>query len=169
MLEQTAPGDGFESGHKHTFQATPILAGSTLYFSTAFNRVFAVEAVSGVERWHFDAASDPEEDYTEVSNRGVAYWRDADAAPGARCRERIFAGTLDARLIAVDAATGLPCLDFADGGAADLPAALRVTDRGEAYPVTSPPVVIGDTVVLGGNVPLDVLGQNVDDYIRSSS
>ena len=145
-------GDGFQSGHKHTFQATPILVGSTLYFSTAFNRVFAVDALTGRERWHFDAAIDPEDDYTEVSNRGVAFWRDATAAPGARCRERIFAGTLDARLIAVDAATGLPCRDFADDGAADLRAALRITDRGEAYPVTSPPIVIGDTVVLGSGM-----------------
>lgn len=145
-------GEGFASSRKLTFQATPVLAGSTLYFSTAFNRIFAVDALSGTEQWHFDAGIDPDEDYTEVSNRGVAFWRDPAAAPGTICRERIFAGTLDARLIALDAATGLACRAFADNGAADLRAAIRVTNRGEAYPVTSPPIVIGDTVVLGSGM-----------------
>ena len=68
------------------------------------------------------------------------------------CRERIFVGTLDARLIALDAATGKRCKDFASNGETDLKAALRDEDRGVAYPVTSPPVVINDTVVLGSGM-----------------
>lgn len=145
-------GAGFAAAYKHTFQATPILAGTTLYFSTAFNRVFAVDARTGRERWRFDAGIDPERDYTEVANRGVVYWADRAAAPGHPCRERIFVGTLDARLIAVDALTGERCLDFAGTGETDLRAAIPEADRGLAYPVTSPPVVIGDTVVLGSGM-----------------
>jgi quinoprotein glucose dehydrogenase len=145
-------GEGYTSAYKHSFQATPILVGSTLFFSTAFNRVFAIEAETGEQRWRFDAEIDPEPHYTEVSNRGVVHWTDRAAPSGDICRERIFVGTLDARLIALDAGTGRPCPDFGNGGAADLKAALREEDRGRAYPVTSPPVVIGDTVVLGSGM-----------------
>jgi len=142
-------GEGYTSAYKHTFQATPILVGTTLFFSTAFNRVFAVDAETGAERWHFDADIDPEPHYTEVSNRGVAYWVDTKAGAAGPCSERIFVGTLDSRLIALDAATGKRCAGFGTNGEADLKAALREEDRGRAYPVTSPPVVIDDSVVLG--------------------
>jgi len=145
-------GEGYRSGYKHSFQATPVLAGNTLYFSTAFNRVFAIDAQSGEERWEFDAQIDPDKGFSEVSNRGVVHWVDQAISPGGTCRERIFVGTLDARLIALDAATGERCEAFAGNGETDLKAVLRDEDRGVAYPVTSPPVVINDTVVLGSGM-----------------
>jgi quinoprotein glucose dehydrogenase len=160
-LERLAPvwtfrtgetGAGYRSGYKHSFQATPVLAGNTLYFSTAFNRVFAINAENGQERWRFDAELDPKEGFSEVANRGVAYWLDRTAPPGEPCRERILVGTLDARLIALDATTGQRCMDFAGSGEADLKAALPESNRGRAYPVTSPPVVINDLVVLGSGM-----------------
>lgn len=117
-------GEGYRSGYKHSFQATPVLADSTLYFSTAFNRVFAIDAHSGTEQWRFDAQIDPDTGYSEVSNRGVVHWVDQAAPPGKPCRERIFVGTLDARLIALDAATGKRCKNFASNGETDLKAAL---------------------------------------------
>jgi len=132
-------GEGYRSGYKHSFQATPVLAGNTLYFSTAFNRVFAIDAENGQERWRFDAELDPDEGFSEVSNRGVAYWLDSTAQQDEPCRERILIGTLDARLIALDAATGERCAGFANNGEIDLKTALREEDRGRAYPVTSPP------------------------------
>jgi len=142
-------GAGYSSAYKHTFQATPILVRTTLYFSTAFNRVIAIDAETGTERWRFDARIDPQPHYTEVSNRGVVYWLDREARVDQACLERIFVGTLDSRLIALDAASGERCLGFGKNGEVDLRAALREEDRGRIYPVTSPPVVIGDTVVLG--------------------
>jgi quinoprotein glucose dehydrogenase len=145
-------GDGYRSGYKHSFQATPILHGGALYFSTAFNRVFALDAETGAERWRFDAEIDPDTHFSEVANRGVAHWLDRSAAARQACRERIFIGTLDARLIALDAATGQRCSGFAANGEADLKMALSEDNRGVAYPVTSPPVVIGDTVVLGSGM-----------------
>ena len=145
-------GEGYRSGYKHSFQATPILAGGTLFFSTAFNRVFAIDAESGVQRWRFDAGLDPDQGFSEVANRGVAYWSDKRAPGDEPCRERIFVGTLDARLIALDAKTGSRCGAFAGNGEADLKSALREEDRGRAYPVTSAPVVINDTVVLGSGM-----------------
>lgn len=145
-------GEGFRSGTKHTFQATPVLADGRLFFSTAFNRVYAVDAESGERVWSFDAQLDPADGYTEVANRGVALWTDETASADAPCRQRVFVGTLDARLMALDAADGRPCIGFGDGGQASLKAALPEKDRGLAYPVTSPPVVIGNTVVLGSGM-----------------
>jgi quinoprotein glucose dehydrogenase len=145
-------GEGYTSAYKHSFQTTPVLAGRTLYFSTAFNRVFAIDAETGEERWQFDAGIDPEPHYSEVANRGVVHWTDRGAPPDRDCRQRIFIGTLDARLIALDAATGRYCDDFGTGGQVDLKAAIREEDRGRAYPVTSPPVIVGDTVVLGSGM-----------------
>jgi len=145
-------GVGYRSRESHTFQSTPILVGDTLYFATAFTRVFALNAETGEQRWMYDAGIDPEESFSEVSNRGVAYWLDARADEGEVCRERIYAGTVDARLLALDAITGQPCTDFSANGEVDLTRAIREQDRGQAYPVTSPPVVIGDTVVLGSGM-----------------
>ena len=63
--------------HKHKFQATPVLADGMLYFATAFGRVFAVDALSGEERWRFELDLDLDRDYSEAANRGVLFWRDA--------------------------------------------------------------------------------------------
>jgi quinoprotein glucose dehydrogenase len=145
-------GDGYTSGYKHSFQATPVLAGQALYFSTAFNQVFSIDAESGEPLWHFDAGVDPGTHFSEVANRGVAIWHDDSGHPGDSCNSRVLVGTLDARLIALDANTGERCTDFGNNGETSLFDAIAPADRGVAYPVTSPPVVIGDTVVLGSGM-----------------
>ena len=95
-------------GMRSSFQATPILVGDTLYFCTPFNRVIALDAESGAERWSYDPHASREGVYN-LNCRGVASWVDSRAPDGATCRTRIFTGTLDARLIALDAETGAPC------------------------------------------------------------
>jgi glucose dehydrogenase len=68
-----------------------------------------------------------------------------------KCVDRIFLGTLDARLIALDAATGEPCADFGVRGSVDL--TQNVDYRlGDADRITSPPTVIGDVVVVGSSI-----------------
>ena len=67
------------------------------------------------------------------------------------CSLRIFLGTLDARLIALDAATGRPCQDFGEGGAVNLREGVGDAQPGE-YGVTSAPLVLGDRVVTGAMV-----------------
>ena len=59
-------------------------------------------------------------DRGEFANRGVTYWRAADAVQGRSCERRIFVATVDARLIALDAARGTPCPDFGQAGQVDL-------------------------------------------------
>ncbi len=82
--------------------------------------------------------------------RGVAYWQAAQPAGGA-CQRRIFTGTIDSELIALDAATGEPCSDFGSGGRVALREGSATVPDWEYY-VTSPPLVIRDVVVVGALV-----------------
>ena len=63
----------------------------------------------------------------------------------------IFIGTLDARLIALDARNGAPCASFGNGGSVDLAAGARPTERGQ-YLVTSPPAVYRDLIITGAAI-----------------
>jgi quinoprotein glucose dehydrogenase len=133
------------------FEATPIVVDGRLIFTTPFNRVIALDPESGRELWTFDPKIDRgRREANMFINRGVAYWRGEGS--DASCARRVFLGTLDARLIAIDAATGHPCADFGTGGTVDLLAGLSpVVDPWE-YGVTSPPTVVGDVVVIGSSI-----------------
>ena len=70
------------SGDASWLEATPIHANDTLYFCTALNRVFAVDPVTGEERWRFDPHADEgglgliDEPRRDARCRSVAYWED---------------------------------------------------------------------------------------------
>ena len=136
---------------KAAFEATPILFEGSLYLSTPFDQVIALDPVTGAERWKYDPDVDRRSGYSEVSSRGVSAWADKKAAPGAPCRSRIFVGSIDARLIALDARTGKPCEDFGANGAIDLTRDVNLRDRGD-YQVTSPPAIVGDLVITGSSI-----------------
>ncbi|HTW39072.1 MAG TPA: pyrroloquinoline quinone-dependent dehydrogenase [Steroidobacteraceae bacterium] len=144
-------GAGLASADKLTFEATPVLAFGMLYVSTATDVVVALDPITGEPRWRFDPRIDRRAHYDEVASRGVSVWQDPDVAPVGVCTRRIFIGTLDARLIALDAMTGKPCLDFGARGAVDLTRGVRLRDRA-AYLVTSPPAVARDTVIVGSAI-----------------
>jgi quinoprotein glucose dehydrogenase len=127
---------------KIAFEATPIFVNGTLYLSTPLNRVIALDPESGKERWSYDPEVSLATDYSEVTSRGVSYW-----AAG----KRIFTGTIDARLIALDAATGKKCTEFGKGGEVDLRDGIRIRDAGN-YQITSPPAVVKDLVIVGSSV-----------------
>jgi quinoprotein glucose dehydrogenase len=136
-----------------TFEATPILVDGTLFLCTPMNRVIALDPLTGAERWSYDPGIDLSGRYgNQLVCRGVAAWLDPARAQGESCRRRIFTATNDARLIALDAATGAPCADFGEGGEIPLgPGAGPQRWRGE-YQVTSPPTPIGDVVVVGSAI-----------------
>ncbi|MFL6274604.1 MAG: pyrroloquinoline quinone-dependent dehydrogenase [Blastocatellia bacterium] len=134
------------AGRKSAFETTPILVDGVLYLSTPFNRVVALDPQSGAERWTYDPKVNPAGSYSEVTSRGVSSWRDSRTG-----QRRIFVATIDARLIALDAATGQPCKDFGTEGQVDLTRDIRLTDRGD-YQVTSPPAVIGDLLIVGSSI-----------------
>ncbi len=142
-------GEGFRGRAKAAFEATPVLLDGRLYFSTPFNRIFALDALRGTEIWRFDAAPNPDLRYSEITSRGVSAWRDPLAE--GPCALRIFAGTIDGRLIALDGATGRPCQDFGRAGQIDLTEGVRIRAAGE-YQTTSPPAIWGDLVIVGSSI-----------------
>ena len=142
-----------ELNEKAAFEATAILVDGTLYLTTPFNRVIALDPASGAEKWTYDPKVDRSHDYSEVTSRGVAFWSDSKAAADAPCKLRIFEGTIDARLIGIDGKTGRPCADFGAGGTVNLTRGVVYGPefRG-SYQVTSAPTVVGDLVITGSSI-----------------
>lgn len=149
-------GKGVKDWMRSAFEATPILYDGTLYFTTPSTNVVAVDAATGALRWRHDSHNDNDLHYSDGVSRGVSLWVDQTSAPGAACRARIYAPTLDGRLLALDAATGRLCPDFADHGAVDLLQGMRSADAPGSgwrnYLVTSPPAVVDGKVIVGSSV-----------------
>jgi quinoprotein glucose dehydrogenase len=136
---------------KSVFEATPIVVDGLLFVSTPFNRVIALDAETGSERWRFDPELDRTTRFAEVTSRGVSTWLDERAAKDAPCRRRIVFGTLDARLFAIDAVTGRRCDEFGRDGEVSLTEGLRILSPGR-YQVTSPPAIIADLIIVGSAI-----------------
>ena len=129
-------------------QVTPLMVDGTLYLSTAMYQAAAIDAGSGETVWLYDPqvylGGQPTHGY---GSRGVAYWTDGQD-------ERIFWGTSEGYLLAVDAKTGQPALDFGNNGRVDLTEGISRATRGDTnyqgrnlLGVKSPPVVLRDVVV----------------------
>ena len=136
-----------------SFEATPLYVDGTLFLDTPFGRVIALDPEHGTPRWTYDPHVDVTKGYGDFTSRGVSTWLDAARPVGAPCRRRIFVATIDARLIALDAATGAPCTDFGMAGTVDLRAGVR---NGIAhfpqYEETSPPAVVDGLVIVGSGI-----------------
>src|SRR3989440_942859 len=144
--------DGSRTAETSQFEATPIMVDGTLYLSTPFNRVIALDPETGAERWSFDPKIDLSVPYAEgLTCRGVSTWLDRTRAAGEACRRRVFVATNDGRLIALDAATGKTCADFGKKGQVELTRGVGPFRPGE-YHFTSPPAIVGDLVVVGSTV-----------------
>jgi quinoprotein glucose dehydrogenase len=144
-------GADARDGKEMTFEATPVHFDGRLYLSTAFGRVIALDPQTGKEIWAFDPKVDRSKSFSEVTSRGVSTWRDATLSPDAPCAGRIFIGTIDARLIALDAKTGRLCGSFGQSGEVDLAAAVGTKGSGD-YQVTSPPALFRDLVIVGSSI-----------------
>jgi quinoprotein glucose dehydrogenase len=141
-----------ELNHKAAFEATPIVVDGKLFLSTPYDHVIALNPVSGSKLWEFDPQLDLAHGYSEVTSRGVSAWRDDRARKaGQECRLRIFVGTLDARLIALDGQTGKPCADFGVNGEVDLTRDVNLRDVGD-YQVTSATSIARDLVIVGSSI-----------------
>ena len=132
-------------------ETTPIKVGDTVYLCSARNILIALDAATGEERWRYDPqVSDDWIPYTAAC-RGVTYHARPGASATEACATRIIEGTLDGRLVAVDARTGQPCADFGDNGSVDIKQGM-----GEVIPgmvsITSPPVVVRGVIVTGHQV-----------------
>ncbi|MEM9532120.1 MAG: PQQ-dependent dehydrogenase, methanol/ethanol family [Pseudomonadota bacterium] len=111
-------------------EATPIMVDGTLYLTSTWSRVLAVDAVSGEVRWRYDPQvprSWARRLCCDVVNRGVAVWED-----------RVLFGTLDGRLIALDRASGTPVWEVD-----------TLIDRSRWYSITGAPRIVKDKVIIG--------------------
>jgi quinoprotein glucose dehydrogenase len=143
--------DGSGGRMRSGLETTPILVDGTLYLTSGFNRVFALDPETGRQRWMYDPVIEQRGPYGDrLINRGVASWLDPSLGKREPCRRRIFEATLDARLIALDGATGAPCVDFGSRGQISLRDVARYIPA--QYHLTSPPAVIDDVVVVGSAI-----------------
>jgi quinoprotein glucose dehydrogenase len=149
-------GKGVTDWSRSAFEATPILYDGTLYFTTPSTNVVAVDAATGALRWRHDSHNDNDLHYSDGVSRGVSLWVDATKPASADCHARIYAATLDGRLLALDAATGKLCDDFGEHGAVDLLQGVRHREKASSgwrdYLVTSPPAIVDDKVIVGSSI-----------------
>ena len=137
--------------HKYGAETTPLKIGDTLYLCSAKNILIALDPATGRERWRFDPKiSDDNIPYTAAC-RGVSYYAVPGADPRAVCATRIIEGTLDARLIAVDARTGRLCPGFGNGGEVDITVGMGSVIPGMVS-ITSPPTIVRGVIVTGHQV-----------------
>lgn len=157
--------DGNQGAEKAAFEATPILSGNTLYFSTPSCRVFAIDPETGKQKWLYDPKVDLAEGFSEITSRGVTAWPLASQQKKyVKYGMRIFVGTIDGRLIAVDAKTGEPVSSFGRNGTIDLQDGYE-----EDISMTSPPAVIDDLVIAGSSMGDNQLAVYPKGIVRAFS
>ncbi len=127
-------------------EGTPLLIGDSLIFCTPYNEIIAVDPGTGAQKWRFDPAIDlAQRPANQFVCRGVAGW------PARGTTRRVFMGTNDGRLIAIDLPAGRPAPEFGEGGTVTVDPGMDLWWPGE-FQITSPPVVVGDTVVIGSSI-----------------
>jgi quinoprotein glucose dehydrogenase len=156
----TAPNGDARSG----FETTPLLVDGKLFITTGFNRVIALDPVTGRQIWAFDPKLNRTRSYGDgFINRGLAFWRDT-GSPDRACAHRLYEATLDARLLALDAGTGAPCADFGANGEVNLSDVTHY--RAGWYHMTSPPLVLDGVVVVGSAINDNATAEMPDGVVR---
>ena len=120
-------------------EATPLVVDGVMYFTTAWSKVVALDAATGRLLWSYDPTVPPQwavNACCDVVNRGVAVWQG-----------KVYVGTLDGRLVALDAATGKPVWQK------------LTVDPARRYTITGAPRVVKGKVLIGnGGAELDARG-----------
>lgn len=112
-------------------EATPIVVDGVMYTSTAWSKVMALDAATGKVLWQFDPQNDGAKGVhacCDVVNRGVAVWKG-----------RVYVGTIDGRLIALDARNGEKVWEVV------------TVDQKQPYTITMAPRVVRDKVIIGNS------------------
>ena len=139
-LEQYKTSPGF-------FESTPLMIDGTLYVTTPYNSIAALDGETGKELWRFDGEAYTLGQLLSSSGwklRGTAFWRDDGQL-------RLFLNSRD-RLFALDGRTGKPIASFGNNGVARLNDLPRISENSHATQ-SSPPVVYRDLVIVGSQVP----------------
>lgn len=131
------------------FEGTPILVAGALILCTPFNEIIALDPGTGEQKWRFDPkVAGGYRPANQFVCRGVTYWNDTEAEEGTTCSQRIYMGTVDGRLIAVDALSGALCDGFGDAGQVQIDPGMDLLWPGE-FQITSPPVIVADALIVG--------------------
>ena len=112
-------------------EATPLMVDGVLYTTTAWSKVFAFDAATGKLLWSFDPKVDGKKGFDaccDVVNRGVAVWKG-----------KVYVGTLDGRLIALNAKDGHVIWS------------VQTTDTSKPFTITGAPRVVKDKVLIGNS------------------
>ena len=110
-------------------ESTPLVIDGVMYVTGSWSKVFALNPATGALLWSYDPQVPGPTDINaccDAVNRGVAAWGG-----------KLFVGTLDGRLVALDAATGKPVWD------------VRTTPEGSRYTITGAPRVVKGKVIIG--------------------
>ncbi len=119
----------FQTEIVDSLETTPIVVNGVMYITTSFNHVYALNARTGEQIWHHKHNMGPITTYCcGPNNRGVAV--DGD---------KVFMGTLDAKLVALDAKTGKQVWET------------QIADPEEGYSETMAPTVVNGKVLIGTN------------------
>ena len=132
---------------RDAFECTPLVVDGIMYLSTPSNRVVALDAETGHKLWEFRPAIDPTGGHKYGRHRGVAYWR------GSQNESRIIFGTVDGRLVALNAKDGVPVETFGDHGIVNLRNGVADKWPKAIYSVKSPPAIYKNLIIAGAEVP----------------
>ena len=119
----------YDTGQQRGHEATPIVVDGRIYLTASWSVVHALDAATGEELWTFDPEVPREWARwvcCDVVNRGVAVWKG-----------RVYVGTLDGRLIAIEADTGEAAWE------------VRTTDPEKPYSITGAPRIVQGKVIIG--------------------
>jgi len=138
------PADGSGGTRLVTAETIPVVVGGTMYISTPYGRVVALDAAKGTEKWNFTI---PDNDRPNA--RGVAFWPgDASQKPA------IFFATRMGRLYSLDAATGRPNPGFAENGVLNLKTPdVMPTGLDKPYVIAATPFVYKNLIITAGGSP----------------
>jgi alcohol dehydrogenase (cytochrome c) len=114
---------------KESMEVAPVVVNGVMYITTSYNHVYAVDATTGKQFWHYKHKMGPVTTYCcGPNNRGVAVYRDI-----------VYMGTLDAKLVALDAKSGKLLWE------------VEIADPEKGYSETMAPVIADGKVLIGTN------------------
>ena len=130
----------FDTGEKGGLQDNPLVVGRTLYAYTPTQKVVALDAATGKQKWKFDSGAGGSQ-----PARGMTWWTDGK-------EQRLFAGIMNF-LYCLDPETGKPVESFGEGGRIDLRKDLLGNYQEQSVVLTTPGVIYKDTIIVGGRNP----------------
>ncbi|NQV75955.1 MAG: PQQ-binding-like beta-propeller repeat protein, partial [Bacteroidetes bacterium] len=145
----------FNTGDKDTanrseMQCNPIVIDGTLYVTSSKFKLFALDPISGKQKWVFDPSANSDEKMGFGINRGLMYWQDEKGTD-----KRIFYGAAS-KLYAVNAINGDPIKDFGNEGSIELKEGLDIPESQDgSLLLKTPGVIFKDLLIVGMSLSED--------------